>query len=78
MHVQLDESGNIIGEFALPQPALAGYQKIADDDARLAAWSARKAGDAQKPAPADVTANKLQRLVDALIAADVLKTDPTL
>jgi hypothetical protein len=68
-YVALDQNGDVTGVFAQPQQAIAGFTKIPDDDARLAAWSAQKSIE-QK--------SKLQLLIDALIAADVLKTDPTL
>jgi len=34
-HVQLDNSGAVIGVFANPQPGVPGYTEIADDDPKL-------------------------------------------
>jgi hypothetical protein len=36
-HVQIDGGGKVIGVFGLPQPGVAGYSDIADNDPRIAA-----------------------------------------
>jgi hypothetical protein len=58
-HVVLDSNGNIIGAFANPQPGIAGYAEIPDDDPRVAAW---QAGQAQAAAPAFLARDLIAQL----------------